>query len=89
MVSELHEVQLVAPTQVLARGLIPLQQTERQAPPQPRKRSRVISSIEDIIAVELVGEANNTSNNYHLEEEIKRHIKQWRAKPGFLLTPIN
>ena len=30
------------------------------------RRCKVISSIEDIIAVELVGEANNKSNNYHL-----------------------
>ena len=53
------------------------------------KRCKVISSIEDIIAVELVGEANNKSNNYHLAKEIERHTELWRAKPGFSLTPIN
>ena len=53
------------------------------------KRCKVLSSIEDIIAVELVGETINKSNNYQLAEEIERHVEQWRKKPGFLLTPIN
>ena len=53
------------------------------------KRCKVLSSIEDIIAVELVGETINKNNNYQLAEEIERHVEQWRKEPGFLLTPVN